>query len=205
LKRNEKARRSGTTPGTGSPNRKRLPGPLEAERLTLRPLRLSDVPALLTALRSPEIFEHICPGPQCIEDFTAFTRWSRKVTRAGRHLVYGVVPHGSRRPVGVVQLWKLEADFSVAECGFVLGREHWGTGLFLDAATRLFEHAFRTLGVHRVEARAAVGNGRGNAALRKLGMLQEARLRSCFRLSAGFTDHFMWAMLEPEWRLRRVA
>ena len=42
------------------------------------------------------------------------------------------------------------------------------------------DFAFDTLGVHRLEARAAVANGRGNGALRKIGAVQEGVLRKSF-------------------------
>ena len=40
--------------------------------------------------------------------------------------------------------------------------------------------AFDVVGVHRLEARAAVQNGRGNGALRKIGAVQEGILRKSF-------------------------
>ena len=41
--------------------------------------------------------------------------------------------------------------------------------MFMDGARMVVDFAVETLGVRRLEARAAVANGRGNGALRKLG------------------------------------
>jgi RimJ/RimL family protein N-acetyltransferase len=49
--------------------------------------------------------------------------------------------------------------------------------MFVRGAELALEFAFTTVGIHRLEARAAVHNGRGNAALHKLGAVQEAILR----------------------------
>ena len=55
-----------------------------------------------------------------------------------------------------------------------------GTGGFLDGAKMVIDFAFDVIGAHRLEARAAVANGRGNGALRKVGALQEGILRKSF-------------------------
>lgn len=170
----------------------------------LRPLRKGDAPSLLAAFESPRVSRFITPAPSSLEQYEQFIVWARRVGRARRHFVYGVVPPGLTKPVGLMHLWKLETDFSVAECGFVLAESCWGTGLFVDGAEALLHFAFDVLHVHRVEARSAVDNGRGNGAMRKLGLECEGRLRSCFRLQGEFVDHHMWAALADEWRARRA-
>ena len=50
------------------------------------------------------------------------------------------------------------------------------------------------------EARAAVDNVRGNAALKKLGAVPEGVLRKCFLASGAYRDHVMWSILAAEWR-----
>ena len=61
-----------------------------------------------------------------------------------------------------------------------MGSEFWGTGMFAEGARLVLDFAFDVIGVHRLEARAAVANGRGNGALRKIGAVQEGLLRRSF-------------------------
>ncbi len=60
--------------------------------------------------------------------------------------------------------------------------------------------AFAAMGVHRLEARAAVKNGRGNAALRKVGAFKERTLRRSFLRNDQYLDQNLWTILEEEWR-----
>ncbi|MDE3153994.1 MAG: GNAT family N-acetyltransferase, partial [Acidobacteriota bacterium] len=53
---------------------------------------------------------------------------------------------------------------------------------------------------HRLEARAAVRNGRGNGALRKLGAVQEGVLRRSFLRHGEYLDQVLWTILADEWR-----
>jgi ribosomal-protein-serine acetyltransferase len=59
---------------------------------------------------------------------------------------------------------------------------------------------FNDLGVHRLEARAAVRNGRGNGALRKLGAVPEAILRHSFVRNGETLDQQLWSILARDWR-----
>jgi len=54
--------------------------------------------------------------------------------------------------------------------------------------------------VHRLEARAAVQNGRGNGALRKLGAVQEGVLRKSFLRNGEYLDQVLWTIMDEDWR-----
>jgi RimJ/RimL family protein N-acetyltransferase len=59
--------------------------------------------------------------------------------------------------------------------------------------------------VHRLEARAAVKNGRGNGALQKLGATQECILRKSFLKNGEYLDQVLYGMLDTDWRGARAA
>jgi RimJ/RimL family protein N-acetyltransferase len=91
--------------------------------------------------------------------------------------------------------------FRVAEWGVAMAAQYWGAGLFLDAARLLLDFAFNELGVHRLEARAAVANGRSQAAMLKLGAVQEGVLRQSLTTSDGQRlDQVLWSVLADDWR-----
>jgi ribosomal-protein-alanine N-acetyltransferase len=81
----------------------------------------------------------------------------------------------------------------------------WGTGIFQEGAKLILELAFETLGVHRLEARAAVRNGRGGRALQKLGAVQEGVLRKAFLRNGQYLDQVLYAIVEDDWRASRDA
>ena len=157
--------------------RKQLPV-LRGDGVTLRELRSSDAASLFTMVTTPEVTRFIWPPPTTIEGFEKFIAWSQGQRKEGNYLCYAVVPDGYDAAVGLIQLRTLEPGaFGTAEWGFALGSEFWGRGIFQVAARLVVGFAFETVGVHRLEARAAVRNGRGNGALRKLGAVQEGVLR----------------------------
>ena len=87
-----------------------------------------------------------------------------------------------------------------AEWGFAVGAPFWGTGVFMDAARLTVEFALETVGVHRLEARAASANGRGNGALAKIGAVKEAVLRQSFLRNGEYIDQALWSIVREDWR-----
>jgi RimJ/RimL family protein N-acetyltransferase len=177
---------------------------------TLRDLRLSDAPELLRQMNHPDVERFIPPSPTTIEGFEQFIAWALRQREAGRYACFAVVPRGANDAVGIFQVRQLDPSFLTAEWGFVIGKEYWGTGFFPAAAVPVLDFAFETIGVLRLEARAATGNVRGNGALRKVGATLEGQLRRSFLLGGVYHDDALWALLPDDWRqhreqLRRLA
>jgi RimJ/RimL family protein N-acetyltransferase len=182
---------------------------LRGRRLTLRELRSEDGPALLPLLTAPEVTRFMSPPPEAPNWFATFISATARERQAGRYAGFAIVPHGQNEPVGLVQIRQLEPGFSTAEWGIALGSQWWGKGLFEDTGRLVLGFAFETLGVHRLEARVATQNARGNAAVGKLGATAEGLLRRALRTADGAThDQILWAWLADEWRrdeARRLA
>ena len=172
---------------------------LAGSAVTLRELQASDAPALFAALTSEQVARFISPPPATIEGFGRFINWAIRQREAGQYVCFAIVPQGADTAVGIFQVRSLEPAFGTAEWGFAIASEFWGSGIFLDGAKLVIDFAFRTLGVHRLEARAAVQNGRGNGALRKLGAVQEGVLRRSFLKNGEYLDQALWTILEEEW------
>ena len=176
---------------------------LNGSLITLRELRASDATSLLSSLGSVEVTRLISPPPPTVEGFEKFIAWTKRQREAGKSIAYGVTLKDSDVVVGLFQVRSIKSGFGVAECGFALGSAFWGSGIFMDAAHLVFDFAFDCIGVHRMEAKAAVKNGRGNGALQKLGAVQEAVLRKSFLRNGEYLDQALYTILDSDWRAAR--
>jgi RimJ/RimL family protein N-acetyltransferase len=174
---------------------------LRAGGVTLRELRASDAASLHSALTSAEVSRFISPPPNTVAGFERFIAWTQAERTAGRYVCFAIVPEGSDSAVGIFQIRQLGSSFDVAEWGFALAQSFWGTGVFAATAPAVVEFAIETLKVHRLEARSAIGNGRGNGALLKIGANREAVLRKSFLKDGTYHDQVLWAIMAREWRL----
>ena len=176
---------------------------LAGHGVTLRELRSSDAASLCALLTTDEVARFISPPPTTVAGFTRFIAWTQQQRAAGTYICFAVTLAGDDTAIGIFQLRELEGRFAVAEWGFALGQAHWGPGAFAAGAELVLAFAFDTVGVHRLEARAAVANGRGNGALRKMGAVQEGRLRKSFCRNGEYLDQFLWALLKEQWQTLR--
>jgi ribosomal-protein-alanine N-acetyltransferase len=172
--------------------------------ITLRELRASDAKDLLASLGTAEVTRLISPPPPTVDGFEKFIAWTSRQRAAGKSIAYGITLRGSDTVIGLFQVRSLTDAFDNAEWGFALGSDFWGTGIFMDAAQLVLDFAFDVLGAHRMEAKAAVKNGRGSGALQKLGAVQEAVLRRSFLRNGVYLDQGLWTILCGTWRELRA-
>ena len=178
---------------------------LTGSTFTLRELRIEDARSLLAMLTTEEVSRFISPPPTTVEGFERFIMWAQHERQSGNYACYAVVPRGMTTAVGIFQLRSLDCGFTAAEWGFALGSEFWGTGIFAESARMVVDFAVDVIGLHRLEARAAVANGRGNGALRKIGAVQEGVLRRSFFRHGVHHDQVLWGIVAEDWRLQRLS
>jgi RimJ/RimL family protein N-acetyltransferase len=179
--------------------RNRLPV-LTNRQVVLRELRASDAASLCALLTTEEVSRFISPPPTTVEGFERFIAWTLRQRTAGTYACFAVTLQGFDTAIGIFQLRETEPGFGTAEWGFAIGSQFWGTGVFQQSAEMMLHFAFDTVGVHRLEARAAVQNGRGNGALLKMGAVQEGILRKSFQKDGVYLDQVLYAILEDDYR-----
>ena len=178
---------------------------LAGSHFTLRELRVEDAASLLAMLTAEEVSRFISPPPTTVEGFERFIMWATRERQAGNYACFAIVPAGMTTAIGIFQVRSLEPGFGTAEWGFCMGSAFWGSGIFVEGARLILDFAFGVIGARRLEARAAVANGRGNGALRKIGAVQEGLLRRSFLRNGQYHDQVLWGILADDWRLQRIA
>lgn len=171
---------------------------LTGDSITLRELRATDAPMLFAILSSDEVGRFLSPPPTTVEAFERFIATLNSERQAGRLFSFGVVPKGMDDAVGIFQVRQLEPGFATAEWTCAIGSAYWGTGIFVDSARLVIDFSFGIVGVHRLEARVALKNGRGNGALRKLGASHEGVLRRSLIRNGEYLDQVLWAIVASE-------
>jgi RimJ/RimL family protein N-acetyltransferase len=177
---------------------------LAGSNFVLRELRADDAPSLLAMLSTEEVSRFISPPPTTVAGFEQFIAWTIRERQHGNYICFGIVPAGLTTAIGLFQLRSLEPGFGSCEWGFAMGSSFWGTGLFAECAGVILNFGVDVVGLQRFEARAAVANGRGNGALRKIGAIQEGVLRRSFLRNGQYHDQVLWSILAEDWRMQRI-
>jgi len=83
--------------------------------------------------------------------------------------------------------------------GIVLGREYWAKGLGQDAVRTLVGFAFRDLNMHKVGLEVLADDERAVGAYRKVGFVEEGRLRDHSWFEGAFHDALVMAIISDAW------
>ncbi len=183
--------------------RKDLPT-LVGREVTLRELRPADAASLHALLSAREVTRFMTAPPSTVDGWERFIAWTHAQRADGTYFCFGVVPEGHQDAVGIFQVRQLEPGFGTADWDFALGFTFWGSGLFAEAARVVANFLFDVVGTHRLEARSAVGNNRGNGALKKIGATQEGILRKSLSHRDQYLDQILWTIIDEDWRLART-
>ena len=168
----------------------------------LRELRGADAPTLLAMLSTEEVSRFISPPPTTVEGYEQFIRWSHRKRAAGHYVCFGIVPAGGDAAVGIMQIQLSPGE--PAEWGFAMGSPFWGTGLFVEGAEAVLDFAFEGMGLEQLGARAAIENGRGNGALRKVGAVCEGVIANGLVLNGRALDQYYWTVSADDRPRRKI-
>lgn len=100
--------------------------------------------------------------------------------------------------VGMIELSHLSPTDRCAELGYWIAPGHRGRGYASEAARAMCEVGFRTLRLHRIEARAFARNRASIRVLEKAGLRHEGRFRERVRFGGSWLD-LVWLarLVEP--------
>ncbi len=81
--------------------------------------------------------------------------------------------------------------------GYWCGRPFVRQGLTLAAVRAMSEFAFRTLGLHRLEAACIPENAASRVLLRKAGFREEGEARAYLKINGQWRDHILFGLVSP--------
>jgi 8-oxo-dGTP diphosphatase len=144
--------------------------PLETERLTLRPLALTDAPLVERLAGEWEVarFTGNIPHPYPPGGAVAWIRETWAEGAAGHKLVAAIERRQDRLFLGCIEL-DLTPGGHTATLGYWVGRPYWGLGFTAEAAKVLIQNGFQQFGLARIEAAAMPANRRSIRVQEKLG------------------------------------
>ena len=191
-----------TTP-TDTDIRLPLPPVLETERLTLRPMRLADAPALQRRFNDWEVVKHLnghVPWPYPDDGAESHVRDS--LEKRDRYYWTITLRGAPDDALGLISI-KPDAGDQSEQRGFWLGRDFWGRGLMTEAAERVTEHAFVDLQWPHLW----LGNAEANRASHRVKEKQGAKImgRVPIRTVSGDAIKVVWLLKREDWLKRREA
>lgn len=177
-----------------------LPVPsLRTARLTLRPLTVSDVPALFTIHSDPATMRY-WSGSAWTDDERGHAMVARDHDESLRaHLRLGIERVETGQLIGTCTLFQIDEQCSRAELGYLLGSFAWGQGFMREALRAFLSHAFAEMNLRRIEADTDPRNEPSLRLLASLGFVKEGHFRERWVVDGEVSDSAMFGLLRREW------
>ena len=103
--------------------------------------------------------------------------------------------------VGSCGLFSLNLRTHSAELGIAIGdKRYWDQGFGTDAVETLLTHAFNTMNMNRVSLRVFESNQRAIEVYRRVGFIEEGRLREDRFAEGRYEDTLIMGILRREWQ-----
>ena len=154
---------------------------LHTPRLNLRPISVSDAPALFAARSDPDVMRFWdWPVQKSVAEVEDVFRLYAPAPRDESMLWWAVAlsPHGPA--IGECDLNTIDHQHRRAEVGYLFARAHWSKGYAAEATQAVIATAFGALKLERLTARVHSGNEKSVRLLERLGFRYEGTLRAYF-------------------------
>ena len=179
------------------------PPRIEGRLVELRHHTPPNLPTVLRWYADPEIarLTRYSTRPMATEEVERFFQ-SRLLSTES--VAYGIHLRPSGRLVGLTTFSSLDPDNGSVLFHITIG-EHaaWGHGYGGEATALMVEHAFSSLGLHRVALSVFAFNERAVRAYQRVGFVDEGRAREAIWRDGRWWDEIHMSVLEPEWRAAR--
>jgi RimJ/RimL family protein N-acetyltransferase len=178
---------------------------LRGEKVILRAMTRSDLPAFVRWLNDPEVTQYL-GGDMWPQSPEAEERWFNETVEKEKKIlsIEATVPTGDAGVlIGNCGLGHLSQRDHNAELGIMIGdKEYWNKGYGTDAIKTLLRYAFDEMNHHRVYLSVDSDNARAIRCYEKCGFQVEGRLRQHVFGHGVWRDQMIMGILREEFRSR---
>ena len=180
---------------------------LQTGRLTLRPFRLSDAPAMFANwANDPEVTRYLTWPTHTDAGISAgvLADWVPRYAEPTWYQ-WAIVPRDTGEPIGSIAVVRMNEDVGSVHVGYCIGRRWWRMGYTSEALRALLRFFFEDVRALRVDARHDPRNPGSGAVMLRCGMTPEGTLRQADRNNQGICDCAMYGILRDEYAALKAA
>jgi [ribosomal protein S5]-alanine N-acetyltransferase len=165
-------------------------------KISLSPLRLTDIDKLVKYLNDTEIYNNTLtvPFPYTKEDGEYFVSLCKKKKKKyGKNTNWTIRDKNKKLIGGCGFHMKYKRSLKKDEIGYWLARPYWNKGIMTKVVNKLCEIGFRKFGLTRIEATVFIHNEASCRVLEKAGFKKEGIYRKSVKKGNKLIDTISYA------------
>ena len=174
---------------------------LETERLLLRRIAASDLPAWAEIWQSPQVRQYLVEFETAPDDSAVWSiiEWADRIFQQKTGIRWAITLKPDDRLIGSCGFHLYKPEHRRLEIGYELHHGYWRKGIMTEAVAELLRFCFDCLQVRRIEADVTEGNAASAALLKKLGFVLEGVWRERVFWRGSFHDTWQFGILASEY------
>lgn len=180
---------------------------LAGVHVRLEPLDLDrHWPGLVAIGLEPSLWAFTASQVKTADELRAYFDKALDEQRLGTALPFATIDVASGRVCGSTRFGNLVREHRRVEIGWTwLGTAFQRSARNTEAKLLMLQHAFETWGCRRVEFKTSSTNAKSQAAMRRLGLVEEGTFRKWMVLADGAPRDTVWfSVIDDEWPTRRA-
>ncbi|WP_322770175.1 GNAT family protein [Frankia sp. Cr1] len=176
---------------------------IDSDGLCLREFTEDDIDALLAVYGDPTVTRHMSFEPrnrgQVAATIAMAIRTSTIEPRVEYSLAVAIPDTHLMIGFGRLAIDSGHPAQRSAQIGFALRADQWGRGYGAETVRLLHRLGFAELGMHRIWGARSPDNTVSDRLMRRLGMIEEGRIRGHVLVRDAWRDSIVHSILEDEW------
>ena len=174
---------------------------LDSQRVRLEPLTQAHLSALEDVAFDERIWRYMMTRVRTRDDLRGWIEAALRARETGNVLPWVTVLKSEGRVVGSTRFLDLDLMNKTVEIGHTwIAPRYQGAGVNPEAKLLQLRYAFEELGLNRVALKTHHENLQSQAAMRKLGAVEEGTFRNHYVMPDGSARHSVWfSIVRDEW------
>lgn len=174
---------------------------LEGASLRLEPLSETHLPGLVEIAFDERIWRYMLLSVKTPDDLRCWLGSALQAKAAGSTMPWATVLKAENRVIGSTRFLDLDMKHRTVEIGHTwLVPDYHGAGLNPEAKLLQLTYAFEELRMNRVALKTHHQNLQSQAAMRKMGAIEEGTFRNHYVMPDGSLRHSVWfSIIREEW------
>jgi N-acetyltransferase len=174
---------------------------LHGVRVRLEPMTEAHLAGLEEIAYDERIWRYMLTRVKTLDDLRGWIEAALRDKATGTSLPWVTILKGEDRVIGSTRFIDLDQRHRTTELGHTwLAPSYHGGGLNAEAKLLQLRYAFEELGLNRVALKTHHENLQSQAAMRKIGAVEEGTFRNHYVMPDGSARHSVWfSVIRAEW------
>lgn len=174
---------------------------LTTTRLTLRKIRLADLPSLIKYVNNKKISDNIIniPFPYGEEDAIFRMNFVNQGFKNEERFVFAIILKEQDELIGEIGL-HLDKSNNRAEMGYWIGEPFWGKGIATEALAAILKFGFEEVKLNKIYATHYIENPSSGKVLLNNKMIKEAELKEHYKTESGYGSVIQYRLTKDEYQ-----